>query len=120
MTPSLYSSASSFKQLAILNGKTKTINGLLCFQPILLNPEPHTQIKPKTTKIRKAEDFEAQVQKFKDPEELKFMEDIRPKEAKQKQTNQLKEKQSPVKILLKEKNNEIFSQPEEKKVRFIF
>ena len=48
------------------------------------------------------------------------MEDIRPKETKQKQTNQLTEKQSPVKILLKEKKNEIFNQPEEKKGTFYF
>jgi len=42
-------------QTAILNGKTKTINGVLGFQPILFNPEPHTQTKPRITKIRKAE-----------------------------------------------------------------
>ena len=122
ITPSHYSS--SFKKLAILHGKAKTIEGTLYFQPILLNPEPHTQTKIPIKQSRPNEEkAELQynqrnsifIERLNEEEENH--ENIEPKIKNFKASDPFTNKEQPVLISLKAINSQNDKKTEEKTLK---
>ena len=101
-TPSQYSSTASFKKLAILHGRARTIDGVLYIQPIILNPEPHMQIKA-SNKTKKIVNDVDDMEENKEEEMETLISEFEPKAKMQKTIDPFLEKEQPIQINLRAK-----------------
>jgi len=111
LTPSHYSALTSFKKLAILQSKSKTIQGTLYFQPIALNPEPHMQIKLSNKTAKAAEEVKKQED---DGINEIIYEELGSKVKRLKDIKKIREKEQPIEIDLRNTITHRLTQAEEK------